>query len=83
MQKLLTGLAAAAALSLTMSAALACDLHESVSAQSSQPQQGVAMSTHGSSPAPIVLDEDSASVDVSVVTVCEPGASDCVAPSSE
>jgi hypothetical protein len=82
MQKLLTGLAAASALALMVSGALACDLHESVSAQSSQPEQGVAMSTHGSSPTTVILDQDTASVEVSVSTACEPGDADC-APASE
>lgn len=82
MPKLLTGLAAAAALALMSSAGFACDYHKShVTAAAPQTQEGVAMSTYdGATALPVTADEDRiAKTATAPVTnsVCAEGDEDC------
>ena len=68
MQKLLTGLAASAALALFVTAAQAdCGFHEQVTASSSAPEESVVMSTHDAPPPP-----------TTATVECAPDAKDCV-----
>ncbi len=81
MHKLLTGLAAAAALALMSSAGFACDYHKShVTAEAPQTQEGVAMSTYDGDAAPPVATEEEKTAKVSVgISVCSDGDTDCAA----
>ena len=68
MQKLLTALAASAALALFATAAQAeCSFHEQVTASTSTPEESVVMSTHDAAPAP-----------TTATVECAPDAKDCV-----
>ncbi len=80
MQKLITGLAAAAALGLLASAGQACEFHAThVSASIAAPEEGVAMSTHDDATTPTLLEQ---AAETAATANCAPGATDCT-PSSE
>jgi len=76
MQKLLTGLATAAALAFFVSAAQAeCAFHNKQVTASAEPQEAVAVSTYDG-PAPLAT--ATADVTVSVSTECAADQKDCV-----
>lgn len=80
MQKLLTGLAVAAAFGLMASAGQACEFHSAhVTAGVSTPEEGVAMSTHDGTTEPTLIDEIA---ETAAATDCPDGATDC-APADE
>lgn len=86
MHKLLTGVAAAAALALMSSAGLACDYHKNhVTAEAPQAQQGVAMSTYDGATAPPVTAEADGTAKAATasvtISVCAAGDEDCAAAS--
>ena len=86
MPKLLTGLAAAAAVALMSSAGLACDYHKShVTAEAPQTQEGVAMSTYDGATSPLATadEERTAKTATAAVTnsVCAEGDEDCASDS--
>ena len=70
MQKLLTGLAASAALALFVTVAQAdCGFHEQVTASTSAPEESVVMSTHDAAAPPVTT---------TATVECAPDAKDCV-----
>jgi hypothetical protein len=76
MQKLLTSLAAAAALTLCASIAQAdCYENHNVTATVDQPKETVAMSTHDGPLPPVAEDEAKAAA---AATTCADGDKDCV-----
>ena len=79
MRKLFTGLALASAIAFVGPVALACDLHEArVTADVTQPEQSVAMSTHdGILPPPAPVEEPG---EASAVDTCAEGGKDCAQP---
>jgi hypothetical protein len=75
MQKLITGLAATAALALFVSSAQAeCAFHNKQVTASAAPQESVAVSTYDG-PAPIVAEDET----VQAATECTADQRDCVA----
>jgi hypothetical protein len=83
MQKLLTSLAAAAALAFSVSVAQAdCYQNHNVTASVAQPDETIAMSTYDGPPArPAVEDEDKAAA-AAAQPACAEGDKDC-APAAE
>jgi hypothetical protein len=76
MQKLITGLAAAAALALMASAGQACSFHEMhVMASVDKVDEGVSMSTHDGATLPTIVDE---AAETAATAECPDGAVDCV-----
>jgi hypothetical protein len=79
MQKLVTGIVTAAALTFAASAAIACDLHEARTASVEQIPDVVAMSTHDGTPPVIIQDEPLA--DTAPTGECAEGDKECSTPS--
>ena len=81
MQKLITGIAAAAALALMASAGQACDFHatQHVTASIDKVEEGVAMSTYDGAGVPPIVEE---TVEPAAAPKCPEGVTDC-APAAE
>jgi hypothetical protein len=75
MQKVYSGFAAAAALTLLVSAGQACPMHTQVTASADTLQEGASMSTYDGADAPAIVNE-------AADTTCAPGATNCT-PTSE
>ena len=75
MQKLLTGIVAAAAVTFAASAAIACDLHDARTASTPPAPDVVAMSTHDGTPPVIVETETPA--EPAATSECADGDENC------
>jgi hypothetical protein len=76
MNKLVTGLAATAALAFMASAGQACSFHEThVTASIDKVDEAVSMSTHDGAIAPLIVDE---TAETAAAVACPEGVTDCV-----